>query len=484
MPNDTRTQNTHPAVPNPGDELHARSKSPAFTPVPRVKPGADGRSGVLPGTPHIKEPDPELGNDVIDQRRYTSPHFMRLEWERLWTKVWLVAGRALDMPDAGDYIATEIGAESIMAVRQADGSVRAFYNVCQHRGNRLRPCGRGSAGASQSFKCLYHHWEYNLDGSYRRIPDVDTFEQGAPPYGLTELKCEVWGSFVWFSMDPDAPPLAEYLTPIPQHLDPYHFERMVQTRDITVEWDCNWKASVDAFNESYHVQGIHPQLLWYLHDLDIQIDCYGRHNRYLIPFSTLSPRVRKPNTIPDSIKSIMKAAGMDTVDYDEPIANIRRDVQKHKRATGAKMGKDYSELNDDQLTDDYHYTIFPNLSLNLHADDFWVFRQRPHATDPNKMFYDIWTYELVPQGQEWPKRAKHQTWKHGEKSIGLVLDQDAANLPNVQAGMHSRGFRGLWLGRQELRIRHFHKVIDDYLFAQGDVAPDADRDAWKTGGST
>jgi phenylpropionate dioxygenase-like ring-hydroxylating dioxygenase large terminal subunit len=349
--------------------------------------------------------------------------------------------------------------------------------VCQHRGNRLRPGGRGSSGASHSFKCLYHHWEYNLDGTYRRIPDIDTFPQGPPAYGLTEIKCAVWGSFVWFNMSPDAEPLADFLRPIPQHMDPYHFERMVQTRDITVEWDCNWKASVDAFNESYHVQGIHPQLLWYLHDLDIQIDCYERHNRYLIPFGTVSPRVRKPPAIPDPIKSIMKGAGMDPAEYDEPIANIRRDVQKHKRVMGPQQGKDYSELNDDQLTDDYHYTIFPNLSLNLHADDFWIFRQRPHATDPNKMYYDIWTYELVPEGKEWPQRAKHQTWKHGDKSIGLVLDQDAANLPNVQAGMHSRGFRGLWLGGQELRIRHFHKVIDDYLFPEGSA-----RDPFADGG--
>ncbi|MEP6548844.1 MAG: hypothetical protein ABJD53_15385, partial [Gammaproteobacteria bacterium] len=117
MPSDTPIQNTHAAGSNPTDDLHARSKSPAFTPVPRVKPGADGRSGVLPGTPHAKEPDPELGDDIIDQRRYTSPEFMRLEWERLWTKVWLLAGRALDMPDPGDYIATELGAESIMVVR-------------------------------------------------------------------------------------------------------------------------------------------------------------------------------------------------------------------------------------------------------------------------------------------------------------------------------------------------------------------------------
>ena len=455
------------------EEIHRRSQTPAFARVARVAPGADGRTASTPGTPHEKAVDPELPDRVIDQRRYTSRRFMQLEWERVWSKVWLLAGRALDMPDPGDYLVTEIGHESIIVVRQRDGSVRAFFNVCQHRGNRLRPCGRGSAGAGQTFKCLYHHWEYNLDGSYFKIPDLDTFRQGPPPYGLTEMPCEEWGSFIWFNMNPDAQPLRDFLAPMQQHLDPYHFERMVQTRDITVEWDCNWKASVDAFNESYHVQGIHPQLLWYLHDLDIQIDCYDRHSRYLIPFGTLSPRIRKPNAIPESIKGIMKAAGMDPVDYDQPIANIRRDLQKHKRATGAGMGRDYSELNDDQLTDDYHYTIFPNLSLNVHADDFWVFRQRPHPTDPDKMFYDIWTYELVPQGQAWPDRAPHKTWKHGDKTIGTVLDQDAANLPNVQAGMHSRGYKGLWIGRQELRIRHFHDVIDRYLFPNG-----ADREAW------
>ena len=274
---------------NLNDEFLTRSKSPSYTRVHRVKTGADGRSGALPGTPHEKAIDPQVGEGVIDQHRYTSSKFMRLEWERMWTKVWLVAGRELDIPDAGDYLVTELGPESILVVRQRDGSIRAFYNVCQHRGNRLRPCGRGSSGASQSFKCQYHHWEYNLDGSYRRIPDIDTFPQGAPSYALTEIKCASWGSFVWFNMNLEAEPLETFLEPMPRHLEPYHFERMVQTRDITVEWDCNWKASVDAFNESYHVQGIHPQLLWYLHDLDIQIDCYDRHSRYLIPFGTLSP---------------------------------------------------------------------------------------------------------------------------------------------------------------------------------------------------
>ncbi len=440
------------------EDFLKRSRSPAFRPVRRVQPGAS------PETPVEKAPDPDLGHAIIDQRRYTSPEFMHLEWERMWTRVWLLGARLIDIPEPGDYVVTEIGRESVLIVRQADQRVRAFYNVCQHRGNRLRPCGLGSTGAARSFVCAYHHWEYELDGRYRRIPDIDTFPQGAPPRGLVEVPCDTWGGFAWYSLADSPEPLREFLGPIPQHLDAYNFDRMVQTRDITVEWNCNWKTSVDAFNESYHVQGIHPQLLWYLHDLDIQIDCYEKHSRYLIPFGTLSPRVRVPPGIPEPIKTIMKGAGLDPADYDSPIANIRQDVQKHKRALGKSQGRDYSRLNDDQLTDDYHYLIFPNLSLNVHADDFWIFRQRPHPTDPDRMFYDIMTYELVPEGTEWPERAAHRAWKHGDKSIGTVLDQDAANLPGVQAGMHSKGFGGLWIGRQELRIRHFHKVLDDYVY--------------------
>jgi len=410
-------------------------------------------------TPVEKAPNPNLGNDLIAKERYTSPEFMKREWDKLWTKVWLMGCNEQQLPEPGDYVVTEIGRESILLVRQPDMKVRAFYNVCQHRGNRLM-VGRGKA---DTFKCHYHHWEYELDGRYHRIPDLETFPQGMPCGGLQELPCDLWGSFVWFSLNPDVGPLRDFLDPIPKHLDPYHMDRMVLIRDWTVEWDCNWKTSVDAFNESYHVQGIHPQLLYYLDDYNIQIDTYDKHSRYLIPFATISHRVRETTEIPPLIKHIMKESLMDPAEFDGRVPEVRRAVQKWKREHGPEKGLDYSDLNDDQLTDDYHYLIFPNVSLNTHADDLMLFRQRPHPTDPDKMFYDLQNYRLVRNDEERPKLPRHEHFKHGDKSLGLVLDQDAYNLPGVQKGMHSAGFPGLFIGNQELRIRHFHKVIDDYL---------------------
>ena len=418
-----------------------------------------------PFTPVDKAPAPELGTDIIAKERYTSADFMQKEWDQLWSKVWLMAGREDDMPEPGDYMVADIGRESVIVVRQLDGGVRAFYNVCQHRGNQLREKGIGHA---DSFLCAYHHWDFNLDGSIKNIPDLDTFPQGAPCSGLAELPCDTWGSWVWFSLDPEVEPLRDYLNVIPQHLDPYNFDRMVLTRDLTVVWDCNWKAAVDAFNETYHVQGIHPQLLWHLNDQDVQIDCYDKHSRYMVPFGTLSPRVnQRPPEIPAGIKEMMTEAGMDPADYDGRVLDIRRDIQKFMRENGESQGKDFSRLNDDQLTDDYHYFIFPNITMNIHATSLMLFRQRPHETDPNKMYFDINTYFLPGKDDEIPDRPEHKTYNYGEKSCGLVIDQDAHNLPGVQKGMNSKGYRGLWLSDQELRIRHFHKTIDDYIYGPG-----------------
>ncbi len=379
----------------------------------------------------------------------------------MWSKVWLLGGLASDLKEPGDYICTSIGSESVILVCQQDGSAKAFFNVCMHRGNRLVDEGNDN---TETFKCSYHGWEYGQNGRLVNIPNGELFPQGKPCDGLIELPCATWNALVFFSLDKNVMPFDEYIGPIRGHFEPYHFERMVLTRDVTIEWECNWKASVDAFNETYHVAATHPQLLWYLNEMDIQIDCYERHSRYLVPFGMTSPRIERAPEIPPPLKHMLHEAGLDPASYSGPVDGIRDTVQQYIRKTAAGNGRDYSELNDDQLTDDFNYLVFPNLTFNTHADHLMLFRHRPHADDPNRMYFDTWTLEYIVDEDELPAhRPPHRHYKAGEKSMGMVIDQDGSNLPNVQKGMNSVAFDGLWLGDLEVRIRHFHKTLDSYL---------------------
>ena len=100
---------------------------------------------------------------------------MQLEWDRMWTKVWNVAGRLQDVPEVGDYFTTELGKESLLIVRASETEVKAYYNVCPHRGNQLRNPGIGHA---ETFQCAYHFFEWNLDGSYKYVPDEGHLHPG------------------------------------------------------------------------------------------------------------------------------------------------------------------------------------------------------------------------------------------------------------------------------------------------------------------
>jgi len=93
-----------------------------------------------------------------------------------------------------------------------------------------------------------------------------------------------------------------------------------------------------------------------------------------------------------------------------------------------------------------------------------LFRHRPHATDPNRMYFDIWMLEYIVDEEQLPaRRPQHKLYAPGEKSLGMVIDQDGQNLPKVQQGMQSAAYEGLWLGDLEIRIRHFHQSLDKYI---------------------
>ena len=413
-------------------------------------------------TPIEKAPEPDLGHALIPKERYTGAEFLRLETERLWPRVWLLAARETDVARPGDFTTFEIGRESIIVARARDGGLHAHFNVCLHRGNRLCEPGIGHA---PTFTCRYHAWEWNLDGTLRCATDASTFPQGIPPgLRLGPVRCATWGGFVWVNMDPNAQPLEDYLGVIPEHLDPYRLEEYVLTDDVTLEIDCNWKTCVDAFNETYHVQGTHPELLEWTDDVNVQIDLYGRHSRFIFPVGTPSPRVGRLTRVPQPMADLLlRGSGIDPDTFSGGIDAVRPAVFRATRQLGEQIGADFTALRDEQMLDDYHYTIFPNVTLNVHARGFWLFRHRPHPSDPNKMLFDFqdyvrWPAQLGPRERPAPRRNVE-----GGTSLGQVLDQDLYNLPRIQAGMQSQAFQGLLLSAQERRIRHFHHVLDGYL---------------------
>jgi phenylpropionate dioxygenase-like ring-hydroxylating dioxygenase large terminal subunit len=199
---------------------------------------------------------------------YISEDYARAEGDKLWAKVWQHAGRVEEIPEIGDYITYDIGNDSILIVRTAPGTIKAYHNVCPHRGRKLvgTPCGANQAcGKTNKFGCNYHSWTFDLDGKATYILDKDDWQGMLTEErtSLAEVKADIWGGWIWINMNPDAVPLRQYLEPVASLLDPFEFDKMRYRFRQWVIFDCNWKVALEAFLEPYHVQGTHPQLTKY-----------------------------------------------------------------------------------------------------------------------------------------------------------------------------------------------------------------------------
>ncbi len=423
-------------------------------------------------TPMAKMPEPDLEYLPIPKSRYTSAEFAALEWERMWTKVWLMAGRASDIPEPGDYFSFEIGSESVLVVRQRDGSIAARYNVCMHRGNRLREPGRGHA---EEFRCLFHGWRYGIDGTLEGALDPECFKQGVPTdqLSLRPVRCESWGGFVFVSLNPEVGPLRDYLGVIPEHLDPYGFENWKVAYDCTIEIECNWKTCVDAFNEAYHLSSTHAWTVAFSDDVRTVYDCYDKHTRMIFPELQASPRFAPPGTLTEEIKEMfLKRVGVDVENFEGDSDAAREAYAEAIHKMAPMLGADLGDLNLSQMCDDFHYTIFPNVTFNTHSLFVWVFTHRPHPTDPNRMYFDFINLMNAP-AQEIPRPEKefystaNGDTLDGKCEGGELLDEDLYNLPRIQRGMNSAAFENLHLGTQEVRILHHQNTLMGYIEGNG-----------------
>jgi phenylpropionate dioxygenase-like ring-hydroxylating dioxygenase large terminal subunit len=421
--------------------------------------------------------NPSVERHPLSGHRYTSREFFDQEWNEVWGKAWLLLGRETHLDIPGSYQVENVGPESIIMVRQTDDSIKAFYNVCQHRGTRLTFSREGD---TENFTCPYHGWTYATNGKLIDAQDPDDFpENPCDHVTLTELRCEVFAGFIWVNMDPDCKPLRDYLGPICDDWERYNPDQWKRFTAMTVNVPCNWKVLQDNFCESYHLPAVHPQLRENHEESYLKStfdSCLEGHSRMVMQGATPSETQYGPDPpLTNGLAERLKVWDLDPEDFADRALEVRRELQKQMRIVGAERGHEhYLNLRDEQLTDAHMYNIFPNCSLTFGSDGLLFQRMTPHPTDPEQCVFDHWYYAFTPSTGAELLRAQtniridgeetdHLFFDYGDQPMGIIPDQDLAITIGQQLGLRSRGFTEAKASGQEDRISWFHQTIDEYI---------------------
>ena len=432
----------------------------------------------------LAESNQELGDEPLDPTRYTSAEFAAAEHEKLWPNIWQFAAREEDLPDPGDTVVYEIGDKSYLLVRQPDGSIKAFHNVCLHRGRLLRDQG----GHAVNLRCRFHGFTWNNDGSLKEVPcRWDFGHLDGKDMSLPELKVERWQGFVMVTENHALPPFRDWIGPGVEHYDNWRLDQCHTVAWIGRVMPANWKAAAEAFMEAFHAVVTHPQILGFTADANTRYDLYGDHmNRAITPNGALSPHVRGRGQryVLDKINEFLggdargrfaEDSGGDLRGFsaDDPLLARKVLAEANREAFHAMDGHDYAAVSDSEVLDNFTYNIFPNFAPWGGLVPNIVYRWRPWG-DVDHSLMEVRILMRTPAGTTAPKApAMHligpdEPFTSVAHLIGAglagVFDQDLDNLEAVQKGLKASANRRIELGHyQESRLRHFHRTLDKYL---------------------
>jgi nitrite reductase/ring-hydroxylating ferredoxin subunit len=405
--------------------------------------------------------------DRVRKERYFDPDFYQMEVELLWPRVWQMACRLEEIARARDFVEYEVLDQSIIVLRTDDLGVRAFQNVCRHRGVKVVE-GRGTC--ESGFTCPFHGWCYGPDGKNTFVSRARTFAQHnlrPDDLDLTPVRCEVWGGCAWINLDADAPPLRHCIEPIASVLDAWKVESLRTDWWYACRLPVNWKLAEEAFMEQYHVVETHPQLripgrlpppdggsfdprvfvdseLHYLrtmsdgmagmvHANDVRI-AEGLRDIEL-PADPALARSTWDRTLNDAVVSCYRHHGCDVPDLNELEAG----------GLNEPMGYCFP-----------HYFVLPMYSSAS------SYRFRPLG--PEETLMEIWSLTRFREGSAPGRPTPPEQWESDDPRWPPIPAQDFSNLPRQQRGLHAKGFEYMRLSEQvEGHISNFERTIDGFL---------------------
>ena len=347
---------------------------------------------------------------------YFDSNVYAAEKETIFARTWQVVGHHNQVKNPGDYFTTELIGEPLVVVRGGDDHLRAFYNVCRHRAG---PAAEG-CGSRKLFRCGYHGWTYDLDGSLISATEIEGVENFCPEdFTLVPVRVEEWFNFLFVNLDREARPLGDCLGELHAQVQKFPFAGMKLFERRTYDMSCNWKTYVDNYLEGYHLPSVHPGLN---RELDYNAYTVEPHARYVRQFSPI--RGAQP---------------------------------------GDSTPRRYAEAREDLTTD--YFWIFPNWMLNCYPDNISLNIVLPISAERSIAIFEWYlpeTNHSEPTAKA-PVEFSHQ-----------IQIEDVAICETVQKNLHSRSYsRGRYSVRQEQGVHAFHRMYAEAMKSEAD--PDLDR---------
>jgi phenylpropionate dioxygenase-like ring-hydroxylating dioxygenase large terminal subunit len=406
---------------------------------------------------------------LVPKERYTSTEFAELEHARLWPRVWQIACTVDHVAEPGDWFEHRTGRYSVVIVRGDDGELRAFQNVCRHRGNAIL-CGSGS-GLTE-LRCPFHRWAWDLDGSLREVPSRAFFGRlDDDSLGLFTARAGVWGRLVFVSLDVDAPPLEEYLEGVSAdaawaRLDEFRCTATTRTRVA-----CNWKVVSDGFSETYHVQGIHPEMLGSIDDVNAPQRIWDLHSVSYQEYGVPSPRLGRhvsEQQVWDSFvvtqggrmgPEFVEPAPMPEIPEGQSVRDVIADLLRaeHRRT----FGVDLSWLDTAKMMHLSQYNLFPNATVLVWGEMINVLLGRPGPTPDSAELVTFLLHRAT--SADAPRTRPADIDVPNGDDLGLVLGADVGVLESMQRGLRQPGLTHLVVSGEECRILNLHRNLARFV---------------------
>jgi phenylpropionate dioxygenase-like ring-hydroxylating dioxygenase large terminal subunit len=199
-----------------------------------------------------------LGNEPIPAEPYYDPQYFELERKAVFERSWLQIGHVCELPERGSFIRrdVEVANASVLIVRGMDGEIRAFYNICTHRGTELV---EAEAGRQSRFSCRYHRWTFGTDGALVSAPDFDQFHVRKADCALRGVAVDVCAGLVFINFAERPEPLRQWLGDLAERLEALPVARATTFTEYVYDIEANWKLTYDNFQENYHLRFVHPR---------------------------------------------------------------------------------------------------------------------------------------------------------------------------------------------------------------------------------